>query len=503
MLPYKPWQSKPELWLEYYNNIYSKINSSIPDSTSILERLYVLKDTADAWSRSTYLTLGRKMTPVEMQRVQTGDCFYDASLMRSIGISLGMPVSTIYLPNEANASGMHYWNAYLDEKGTWRELMDRDKISIQTWALVAPKVFLQYWGKRKESFRNLAEEYGVKNEDIPPDLSFWNVVDITELIIPSTDVEVEIQIHEKTDPVFAYLAVFDDRVWEPVHWGLIENRKALFTKMGHQALYMPVVFENGKSFTAGDMFILNYHGEIEYPVPDTTISIDFLVDRVYPVKRWLMNDHSKDLSGAVFEGSNDSLFASFDTLLYIVTEPKLSRETDPETKYIYKYDQWWGEQSVGMSVSYRYLRYRSASDRACNLGELEIYSMNNSRVVPLMLKAPGDNPEALFDGIYGEDYLYPEKGSWIWMDMGEPVHLSKIRYIAHDIDPASIQTGDNYKLSIWEGRDWKELFTVKASNKAIQCELHPGGIYLLEDLSRFVHSRPFRYIPEKDVLEWW
>ena len=340
MLPYKPWESKPELWLDYYSKIYGKINSSLPDTTPILERLYMLKDTADAWSKGRFLTLGRKMTPIEMQQVRSGDCYYDAAWMRLIGLSLGMPVSMIYTPNEANASGMHYWNAYLDENGDWREFMDRMRISIVTWSIVAPKVFLRYWGKREESFRSIAEGQGLKSRDIPDCLSPWTAVDITGSIIPCTDVEVEITLPDTSDPPFVYLAVYDDRVWDPVHWAIPEHGKALFTGMGHQALYLPVHYTSGYSSPAGDLFILDFNGEIHYPMPDTALTVNFLVDRVYPIKGYLMNNHSKDLIGSRIEGSNDSLFSQFDTLVYIVDVPKIPRESNPELKYVHTYEQW-------------------------------------------------------------------------------------------------------------------------------------------------------------------
>ena len=149
------------------------------------------------------------------------------------------------------------------------------------------------------------------------------------------------------------------------------------------------------------------------------------------------------------------------------------------------------------------MQYCWAADKPSNIGDLEFYDQTGNKIFPLSIKAPGTYPETLFDGLYGEDYMYEQKGSKVWMDFGKPVQLYRIRYIAHDIDPASVQTGDDYKLSVWNKGDWKELFTITATDKSILCPLHPGGMYLLENLNRFVHSRPFRYLPDKDVIEWW
>ena len=502
-LPYKTNEGSQELWFDYYRETYGHIHEKQEDSTEIWELLYDL--TAHSRYRYGFFQpqLRRNLGAVEMDQIPSGDCRLLADWQGYIFRSVGLPVAVI---NSvwAYAGEGHFWTAWLDKEGNWREIMERGD-SIIHWEATPPKIFVRLWGKQENSFRGVSHKNNLNINDIPEMLRAWNLVDITEDIIPASNVKVAIE-QPQEDPTnpFVYLAVSDDNEWEPLHWAYLEGNQAIFTQMGRNMLYLPVFYQDGQVSRAGKAFIITDEEEILNINPDTSLWITLDIDRIYPFRQWVMQKHANQMISGTLEGSMDSTFHNADTLFHIKERFRStpSFQEAPELKGRWTYDVWWQEIKVNTPASYQYIRYRAGRDKECIIGELEVYSEDH-KFYPVSFFGNVEHPEYLSDGVPGQYVNSPEPGSWAAMDLGSPQRINRIRFIPSDIDPASIQRGDEYRLFIWNGSEWEPISDIYANEKSIPLRIHPYELYLLQDLSRFVHRRPFWYNPEKGIIEWW
>jgi len=503
-LPYKTNESPPELWLEHYRKNYGQVIESSGGPADIQELIFRL--ISEARTRYGYYQpdIRRHRSSLEMDQTPTGDCRYLSEWEGMIFRSMGLPVANI---NSiwAYAGEGHFWNAWMDKDGAWREIMPRGD-SIIRWEATPPKIFARHWGKQENSLRTVAAKHKIKIQDIPEHLQAWNLVDITGDIIPASNITVAVdQTHWDPNNQLVYLAVNDDGAWIPLHWAFIENNQAIFSQMGRNMLYFPVFHYNGRLKQAGDAFIITDDEKIYSIKPDTSQYLEFRIDRIYPLRQWVMHKHADQMINGTFEGSNDREFRESDTLHQIVirfrSRPSLSEA--PKLKGRWTYDMWWQEKQVNAGHAYRYIRYRSGNDMPCAIGDMEVYGESGNKLVAHSFFGSDGNPEYLSDGVPGQYFLSGKAGSWAAMDLGAPERITKIRFIPHDIDPASIQLGDDYRLYIWDKNNWKAVSDVHAYEKSIPIQIHPWGLYLLENLSTFVHRRPFWYNPDKGIIEWW
>ena len=500
-LPYKTNMGRPAFWIEEYKNKYEFVLDSSGMVPSPAETAYRVWDTIQSHFRGYYLKLRRHLSADEMDNTLTGDCLILADWLGYIFKSVGLPVANIYTPKWANAGANHHWNAWMDSDGNWREIMSRGE-TVKNWEYVAPKIFARTGGKQKLSFRALAEEAGLDLSDIPPRLRPWNVLDITSDIIPTADKEVRLTGNAPPGAKFVYLAVYDQREWIPVNWAVVSGKTAVFREMGMSALYMPAYFHDQRAIQAGTPFILNQNGTLQ-KIESDSIEYHVTVDRVYPLRYHVLNRYRKKMDLSSFEASNHSDFSAFHTLHTIDPDTEASPVYIPEMRGRWQYEMWWQEVTVHNSQAYRYIRYRSDSNTICEIGEVELLNPSGEPIPVVRAFGPGENPEFVCDGVSGEPYQSKVPGSWVAMDLGKPKIVSRLRFIPKDVSPASIQKGDIYKLSGWDKGDWANISTDTATKKSISYRLYGGKMYLLENLSRTVESRPFIYDPGEKAIHWY
>ena len=88
------------------------------------------------------------------------------------------------------------------------------------------------------------------------------------------------------------------------------------------------------------------------------------------------------------------------------------------------------------------------------------------------------------------------------LDAGEPVMLNHVSYIRRG-DGNAIVPGDAYRISWWNGKDWKVHCEVTADDVELQVKDIPGNaIYYVEGLSRGVQNRIFTYDAEANCVVW-
>ena len=268
----------------------------------------------------------------------------------------------------------------------------------------------------------------------------------------------------------------------------------------HDALYLPVYFRGRQSFPAGDPFTLSFDGDRQSVRADTHQLIEIVLDRVYPVRHNEMSANAAQMQDGTFEGSNDPDFGELDTLHNITQFPGCDPPFTLEKKGKLSYDMWWQEATAISSKPYRYFRFRAHSNKECSLGEIEVFDTGNKKIEVKQAYGPGEHPEHVCDGFPGQFYDYDEKGSWVALDFGKPIGISRIRFIPRDVEPASIHPDERYELSFWND-DWQLVMEATATGKSITCQIHPNGLYLMENLNFDGVFRPFIY--RNGIVEWY
>jgi hypothetical protein len=177
----------------------------------------------------------------------------------------GLAVTSDYTPAWANAGNNHAWNAILTSDGKVIPFMGAEANPGEYHlANKVAKAYRKMFGKQKE---NLVFQKR-KQEKIPGWLAGKNYIDVTaeyedvcKVIIPFKR-----EIPDSVD--VAYLCVFNDGEWKPIHWGRIKNDKAVFTDMGREIAYLPALYLNEKVSPFGTPFILQKDCIIRELEPD-------------------------------------------------------------------------------------------------------------------------------------------------------------------------------------------------------------------------------------------
>jgi hypothetical protein len=427
----------------------------------------------------------RKLRTAMKKSLNTCDDYaYIATLaMRAKGI----PVAFDYTPQWPFRNLGHSWNILLDNFGQNVAFLGcNTKVGIpHKEDHKMAKVFRKCYEINRE-----IEKIHHSRESIPSTFSHLCIKDVTDEYMKTFDITINIKQNKKHK--YAYLAVFDNKNWKPVHWGKISGNKASFRKMGGRIVYLPVCYEASGIVPVANPFILTALGERKELILDTTQRQTIRLYRKYPLLPAVYSFY-KQVIGAKIQVSNYSDFRDAITLC-------TAQQPGIQTCEI-KLDH--------VLEKYRYWRYYSPERAHCMLAELYFYEKGN--------------PEAIYGKITGTDGSYsgngkvkelvfdknpltffeaPEpSGCWVGMDFGKPVNIEKIRYLSRG-DGNTITIGDEYELTYWNNKEWKSLGKKIADNIYLEYDNCPANaLFLLHNLTKGVEERIFTYENEKQV--WW
>jgi len=170
----------------------------------------------------------------------------------------GLAVTSDYTPHWADANNNHAWNAIVTPDGRVIPFMGAEtnpgeyKLAHRT-----AKVYRKMFAQQKDNLAFQKEE-----EKVPPWLGGKSYLDVTSDYTDVCDVTITF-----SDPVadsihYAYLCVFNWGEWKAIHWGKVENQKALFTDMGKDIAYLPMFYINEELAHAAAPFILEKDGQM-------------------------------------------------------------------------------------------------------------------------------------------------------------------------------------------------------------------------------------------------
>lgn len=200
------------------------------------------------------LLRGCKISTEDVQMIfrQRGHCEDRVNFAVLAFRSQGIPCRIDMVPHHGTSTGRHYWNATIN---TNHQIIpfEGSKTTTEKFILTREpaKVITLTYGKQKNVPAAI-----VPQDEIPEGfLRNYNFIDVTEQYWPTSDITSDFS--KEYSQKLAYVAVLNGLKWQPVHWGIIEDKnKVKFSKMGVGVAYLPMVYTNGKLEAAGYPILL-------------------------------------------------------------------------------------------------------------------------------------------------------------------------------------------------------------------------------------------------------
>ena len=418
-------------------------------------------------------------------KARTGNCRDEASFTVFLSRSLGIPAAIDFTPHWGNRSLSHQWSVLIlpDGRSTpfYMGCVPGDTAHY-FHSYLKPKIFRH----RFQLNRTIAND--MKDEKSVPQLfraADW--IDVTEEYYETTDVTRDVPEKYKGRKI-AYICVFDNREWVPVHYGKVIDGKVTFPKMGRNVMYVSAFYENGRVVPFGDPFHILPDGTVKNVHADAKKKCTLNLTRKYPFFGAQDFFNFRMMQGR-FQGSNTADFSNTTDLLCFneVT------------------NGGWYEFPVTDTGKYRYLRYKSPDGSYGNINELWFFDDKGDTIKGDIIGTEGVDwgpKERVFDNniLTGFQGISPD-GHWVGLRLPEPSQVGWIRFIPRN-DGNCIEIGDKYQLMMYDDCQWKVLATRIAASDVI-CFPHvpSGGLYLLSNQTKGSEERIFTYENGKQV--WW
>ncbi len=260
ILPYRVANEKAEpfrhfLRKRYGTKIFDILHHSHTSLVSLIGRIHQLV-TNDIRFDKRYELHYNYPTLNEITNSRQGNyrdlAIYEVKAYRSFGIASVMD----YSPYFADSSGGYFWPAVL-VSGQHFIPVFYPGVSVDNLTIPGklPKVY------RRKYTNDTTSLFSIKkmSEHTPAFLGQFNYDDVTDEYVPTANITVTL-----TDTArYAYLAVFNNGQWHPVHWCISNHQtKAYFSKMGTNIVYLPMIVRKEKTIPAGIPFLLQKNRKI-------------------------------------------------------------------------------------------------------------------------------------------------------------------------------------------------------------------------------------------------
>ena len=454
ILPYKSVELQPlDNWREYaqemvkgdldtlhYCDLYK--NSAYHASTTVSKEIIKL-------NKQELPMGGIKSIPIKniktLAKMPFGTCNDYSILAMAVMRSKGIPVMEDFTPQWPFQPQSHSWNIVLLNKG---KNMVFSAGSSNPGELHNPdakmaKVFRNCYAINREIRKIHSSE-----QDVPPTFQNYFIKDVTDEYFNTSDVEIKIPSQWRGKHQYAYLAVFDNKNWIPVHYGEISGSHVTFEKMGRGCMYLPVFYSDEYVIPFSEPFHITATGEVKRYNTSDNLRKDITVRRKYFVAGHCYEVGHR-MEGGIFQASNQSDFKDAVTIYQVPGFTVQSGEILLDT----------------LNNEYRYWRYYSSEGKYNNLAELYFFKKGTEK--PLYGEVIGtngsytnrksDEKEAVFDNDPLTFFDAPTpSNTWVGMDFGQPTKINRICYTPRG-DGNDITPGDIHELFYWKNSQWVSL----------------------------------------------
>ena len=290
VLPYKLLNEKPEAWMSTVQRKYAPfVKQWNKTSDPLIICKQINKDLKQLFYINARFACSVDLGYTDLIKTRTGRCAHATQLTAYTMRALGLPVVMDFTPHWGNKNFSHQWNALLINGKTYHFVGSEsdpgnDKIMFTR----------SYWIKRRRakvfrytfSVQKNSLALQVENPDsIPKEFRNPYMKDVTEDYVPVKDIRLKLNNKIKKAE-FAYICVFSDQKWQPVHWGKINwFNLVTFSKMERGVVYMPAYYSRGELVPAGPAFLLETSGNIRYMTTDTQQLENIIAKKKYPEEK--------------------------------------------------------------------------------------------------------------------------------------------------------------------------------------------------------------------------
>jgi hypothetical protein len=426
-----------------------------------------------------------------------------------------------FTPQWPNRKSGHSWYVILDNTGKTEHFHGFSPPSDTHIDMPTGKIFRRCYAINEELLK-----LNMSGEPVPPLFRNIHIKDVTGEYQRTDNVSVKIDRHSGK---YAFLSVFDNTGWRPVHFGKLSGGMATFKNMGRDAVYLPLTMTDNGLTAAAPPFILTLRGEIKPVVADVSQKQTLKLARKYPAFRF-SSWFAPEVIGAKIQAANRADFSDAITLhaisLYGTLPGDIRLEgAKDEGANGGKEEGAKGRMEEGNLLSdtatlpfvpssrYRYWRYFSPVGD-CNLSELYLFQDGKDITARGTVIGSAEKSEETVEiaNNFGKRHVFdknpltyfesPETtGAWVGLDFGKPEHIDRIIYMSRS-DGNYITYGDEYELKYWHGGQWRSLGKKTADGVYLTFDNCPANaLFLLHDCTRGVEDRIFTY--ENGQQIWW
>ena len=488
-----PAYNRKQIYEEFYDKLdYARAKKAgvIAAGISLNEEL---KKTA--WIFSLRTSFLPHYNAARIVKYRVGSCREMSDLAFYVMRATGIPVAIDFVPQWPYRSMGHEFNVILDKYGkSMIFLGSEDDPGENHKALTKKgKVYRHMFTKDSGSLAMLKKDDDV----VPAFLEDSRIKDVTDQYVKCFNVNAHLDTVASLAAgikKYAYICVFDNKVWQPIHWSSALNGHAVFTKMEGEIVYLVGYYDGSGIISAGFPFILDKEGNMQTLQPDLVRrNKQMVLSRVFPV---VPDDFDNwHMEGCRFQGANKIDFSDAKDLYKIPSKP----------------DPFWNVITINENNTFRYVRY-FATDYT-HIGEMEFFSSGGKLSGRAFGTKVGWYKEKTFEKAVDGD-LYTSfdpagapndsAGSWVGLDFGKRMRISKIRFSAPLQEDITVKViiGNTYELFYWDHSQWVSAGRKTASTPEVTFENVPSNaLYMLRDNTRQIEERIFTY-KNGNVIFW-
>jgi hypothetical protein len=266
ILPYRSLSEPLENWRSDYQLLYEKLAKDMVDKTDPVELC------SKIIANTKYFDFILKrfdpkplLGPKELLFWRQGNCPDLANVVLFASRALGVAVTFDFTPHNAASSNRHYWNTVIDKKGLsvpFNGNQDLPYVYNPNNSKRMGKIFRVTFSEQKQSLASQIPENQIPDEF----LKSKSLLDVTSEYVAVSDINYSFTT--ALNAKIGYLNVFNKGSWNTIDWAKITNKKAVFTHVGRNIVYLSGIFEAGKMIFEKYPILLDTKGNQTILKPD-------------------------------------------------------------------------------------------------------------------------------------------------------------------------------------------------------------------------------------------